>query len=159
MIYNVFSSTDVRGQAIGLGTVSRDITARKRAEDALQHADRRKDEFLAMLAHELRNPLAPVRTAAQVLKLSAPAAPLVQQMSGIIVRQVEHMTKIVDDLLDVSRVTRGLIQLSNWCVDIGDVTPAAVEQSRTLIESRRHRLSLNVPNEPIRVRGDNVRLV
>jgi CheY-like chemotaxis protein len=83
----------------------------------------------------------------------------VQQMSGIIVRQVEHMTKIVDDLLDVSRVTRGLIQLSNVCVDLGDVIPAAVEQCRTLIESRRHRLSLNVPNEPIRVRGDNVRLV
>jgi PAS domain S-box-containing protein len=159
MIYNVFALTDVRGQAIGLGTVSRDITARKQAEDALHHADQRKDEFLAMLAHELRNPLAPVRTAAQVLKLSAPAAPCVQQMSDIIVRQVEHMTKIVDDLLDVSRVTRGLIHLSNTSVDLREVIGAAVEQCRPMIESHRHRLSLDVPNEPMRVRGDDVRLV
>ena len=159
MIYNVFALTDVRGQAIGLGTVSRDITARKQAEDALHHADQRKDEFLAMLAHELRNPLAPVRTAAQVLKLSAPAAPRVQQMSDIIVRQVEHMTKIVDDLLDVSRVTRGLIHLSNMSVDLREVIGAAVEQCRPMIESHRHRLSLDVPNEPMRVRGDDVRLV
>jgi PAS domain S-box-containing protein len=159
MIYNVFALTDVRGQAIGLGTVSRDITARKQAEDALHHADQRKDEFLAMLAHELRNPLAPVRTAAQVLKLSAPAAPRVQQMSDIIVRQVEHMTKMVDDLLDVSRVTRGLIHLSNMSVDLREVIGAAVEQCRPMIESHRHRLSLDVPNEPMRVRGDDVRLV
>jgi PAS domain S-box-containing protein len=159
MIYNVFALTNVRGEVISLGTVSRDITARKRAEDALHHADQRKDEFLAMLAHELRNPLAPVRTAAQVLKLSAPAAPRVQQLSDIIVRQVEHMTKIVDDLLDVSRVTRGLIHLSNTSVDLKEVIGAAVEQCRPMIDSHRHRLSLDVPNEPMRVRGDDVRLV
>jgi CheY-like chemotaxis protein/two-component sensor histidine kinase len=112
-----------------------------------------------MLAHELRNPLAPVRTAAKVLEVSAPAAPLVQRMSAIIVRQVDHMTKIVNDLLDVSRVTRGLIHLSNKSVDLREVIGTAVEQCRPMIESHRHRLSLHVPNEPMRVRGDDVRLV
>jgi PAS domain S-box-containing protein len=136
-----------------------DITASKQAEAALREADERKDEFLAMLAHELRNPLAPIRTAAQVLKLAGSAEPRVLQSSGIIERQVEHMTKIVDDLLDVSRVTRGLVQLVRAPVELREVIAAAIEQCRSLIEARRHRLALTLPPEPLLTTGDVVRLV
>ena len=136
-----------------------DITASKEADAALREADRRKDEFLAMLAHELRNPLAPIRTAAQILKLAGSTEPRVLQTSGIIERQVEHMTKIVDDLLDVSRVTRGLVQLAREPVDLREVISAAVEQCRSLIEGGRHRLAITLPPEPVHTKGDDVRLV
>lgn len=129
-----------------------DITASK-------EADQRKDEFLAMLAHELRNPLAPLRTAARVLKLSGSTERPVVQTSAIIERQVEHMTKILDDLLDVSRVTRGLVQLSRQPVELQKVIGTAVEQCRSLIEGRRQQLSLELPPEPVIVTGDEVRLV
>jgi PAS domain S-box-containing protein len=136
-----------------------DVTASKDAEGALREADQRKDEFLAMLAHELRNPLAPIRTAAQVLKLLGSAEPRMLQTSGIIERQVEHMTKIVDDLLDVSRVTRGLVEVARKPVDLRDIIAAAVEQCRSLIDARRHRLVLTLPRESLVVTGDDVRLV
>ena len=129
-----------------------DITASK-------EADQRKDEFLAMLAHELRNPLAPLRTAARVLKLSGSSEAPLLKMTGIIERQVEHMTKMLDDLLDVSRVTRGLVQLSREPVELQEVIGTAVEQCRVLIESRGQRLSLALPPAPVLVTGDDVRLV
>jgi PAS domain S-box-containing protein len=136
-----------------------DITASKQAEAALREADARKDEFLAMLAHELRNPLAPIRTAAQVLKLAGSAEPRVLQSSSIIERQVGHMTKIVDDLLDVSRVTRGLVQLVRKPVELREVIAASIEQCRSQIEARRHRLVVTLPPEPVFTTGDVVRLV
>lgn len=136
-----------------------DISDRKEAEEALKQADRRKDEFLAMLAHELRNPLAPICTAAQILKISSKDQKRIQQASEIIARQVKHMTELVDDLLDVSRVTRGLVELEKSDVDIKAVINSAAEQARPLIEARHHELNMYVASEPAVVLGDRTRLV
>jgi signal transduction histidine kinase/ActR/RegA family two-component response regulator len=134
---------------------------RVRAEEALRLADRRKDEFLAMLAHELRNPLAPISAAAQLLNMGPPDAARVERTSAIIARQVSHMTGLIDDLLDVSRVTRGLVVLAREEVDLRRVIADAVEQVRPLIEARRHQLSLMMPQEADAtvVQGDYKRLV
>ncbi|QJE01255.1 GAF domain-containing protein [Massilia forsythiae] len=134
---------------------------RVRAEQALQQADRRKDEFLAMLAHELRNPLAPISAAAQLLNMGTPDSERAQRTSAIIGRQVTHMTGLIDDLLDVSRVTRGLVVLARDEVDLRRVIADAVEQVRPLIEARRHQLALHVAQEPgaACVEGDHKRLV
>ncbi|HEY4582081.1 MAG TPA: PAS domain-containing protein, partial [Lysobacter sp.] len=131
--------------------------ALERSERALREADRRKDEFLAMLAHELRNPLAPISTASQLLLLSSD--PLRVRAAGeVIGRQVRHMTELVDDLLDVSRVTRGLVQLDMETVDLKAVLTGAVEQVRPLIDARRHALRTRLPSGPLWVRGDRTRL-
>jgi signal transduction histidine kinase len=134
---------------------------RVRAEEALRLADRRKDEFLAMLAHELRNPLAPISAAAQLLNMGPLDSKRVERTSAIIGRQVTHMTGLIDDLLDVSRVTRGLVVLARDEIDLGRVIADAVEQVRPLIEGRRHRLTLRMPPEADRalVQGDYKRLV
>jgi len=134
---------------------------RVRAEEALRLADRRKDEFLAMLAHELRNPLAPISAAAQLLNMGAPDGARIERTSAIIARQVTHMTGLIDDLLDVSRVTRGLVVLARDEIDLRRVIADAVEQVRPLIESRRHQLVLHLPPEaePTLVQGDYKRLV
>jgi signal transduction histidine kinase len=134
---------------------------RVRAEEALRLADRRKDEFLAMLAHELRNPLAPISAAAQLLNMGPPDSARVERTSAIIARQVAHMTELIDDLLDVSRVTRGLVVLGREQVDVRRVIDDAVEQVRPLIETRRHQLSLNLELEAGQafVEGDGKRLV
>jgi len=134
---------------------------RVRAEEALRLADRRKDEFLAMLAHELRNPLAPISAAAQLLNMGMPDTARIERTSAIIARQVTHMTGLIDDLLDVSRVTRGLVVLARDEIDLRRVTADAVEQVRPLIEARRHRLVLRLPpeGEPAIVQGDYKRLV
>ncbi len=125
----------------------------------LQLADRRKDDFLAMLGHELRNPLAPISTGAHLLRMIPNADPRVTRTSEIIVRQVGQMTKIVNDLLDVSRVTRGLITLEHGEVDIADVVRAAVEQVQPLIDASHHTLTIDMPPEPVCVQGDHARLV
>lgn len=125
----------------------------------LQLADRRKDEFLAMLAHELRNPLAPISMAAQLLKMSAGESPRVLSASEIISRQVAHMTELVDDLLDVSRVTRGLVQLERHPVDIKTVMAAAVEQVQSLMETKRHVLGISTGAPALIVEGDRARLI
>jgi signal transduction histidine kinase/ActR/RegA family two-component response regulator len=134
---------------------------RVRAEEALRLADRRKDEFLAMLAHELRNPLAPISAAAQLLNMGPPDAGRVERTSAIIARQVAHMTGLIDDLLDVSRVTRGLVVLARDEVDLRRVIDDAVEQVRPLIESRRHQLDLQLEPQTgaAIVEGDYKRLV
>ncbi|MEO6271275.1 MAG: ATP-binding protein [Lautropia sp.] len=126
---------------------------------ALQQADRRKDEFLAMLAHELRNPLAPILTAAQLLKARPDAQTLVTRTADIIGRQALHMSQIVDDLLDVSRVTRGLVSLQKTAVEIGTIVSAALDQARPLIEARRHHLAVRHCNGPVYVSADAVRMV
>ncbi len=144
---------DVAERALG-------AAERVRAEDALRLADRRKDEFLAMLAHELRNPLAPIAAAAQLLGMGTPDCARVERTSAIIARQVEHMTGLIDDLLDVSRVTRGLVVLARDAVDLRRVIADAVEQVRPLIEARRHVLALHLdPSQPAFVQGDYKRLV
>jgi PAS domain S-box-containing protein len=141
--------------------VTVDVTQRYQAEHALREAGRKKDEFLAMLAHELRNPLAPIATAAEMLKLVANHDERVRRSSDVILRQVRHMTALVDDLLDVSRVTRGLVQLNRETVDIGTVVGSAIEQARPLIEARRHALVTRMPpgGAGLRVDGDRTRLV
>jgi PAS domain S-box-containing protein len=136
-----------------------DITERKMAEEKLKELDRRKDEFLAMLAHELRNPLAPIGAAADLLQRARPSETLVRTTSQIIGRQVRHMTELVDDLLDVSRVTRGLVELDKAELDIGAIAADAVEQVMPQVEARRQQLELRLPSAPALVCGDKKRLV
>ncbi|NEX62575.1 hybrid sensor histidine kinase/response regulator [Noviherbaspirillum galbum] len=150
---------DAQGAVTGIFAEGSDVTERKQAEDDLRNANRQKDEFLAMLAHELRNPLAPITTAAELLRLGHLDAKGLQNASAIISRQAEHMTALVDDLLDMSRVTRGLITLDQEELDINAVVTSAVEQVRGLIDSRRHWLTLQLSGEPAHVMGDRTRLV
>jgi PAS domain S-box-containing protein len=157
---------DKEDAPFALNGVNVDIQAAKtneeqlrRAIDQLTEADARKDEFLAMLAHELRNPLAPIRAAAELLRLARLDEAHVRRTSQIIGRQVDHMTGLVDDLLDVSRVTRGLIDLDKTAVDMRHVVTEAVEQVNPLIQARRHHLALHLAPEAVMVMGDNKRLV
>ena len=150
---------DGQGRIAGAVVAQMDISDRIRAEDALRQADRRKDEFLAMLAHELRNPLAPISAAADLLALGRAEEDRIQQTSSIIARQVKHMTGLVDDLLDVSRVTRGLVTLDKTRLDARHILADAVEQVRPLIEARRHRLAVHTPPETAFLDGDAKRLV
>jgi len=140
-------------------TLQKKEAARSLAERELRAADQRKDEFLAMLAHELRNPLAPISTGAHLLKLLHSDNAQITQTCAIIARQVEHMTSLVDDLLDVSRVTRGLVSLSTQVLDLRNVVEDAAEQIRPLITARRHKVVLELPNGPASVKGDHKRLV
>ena len=149
---------DGDGAAIGIRGVTVDVTERYQAEFELREANRRKDDFLAMLAHELRNPLAPISTAAEMLKIFAGDDPKVRKSSEVISRQVGHMTALVDDLLDVSRVTRGLVELQKELVDIKSVVSSAVEQARPLIEARRHALTVRMEASHAMVLGDRTRL-
>ena len=135
-----------------------EITEQKRDQQALREADRRKDEFLAMLGHELRNPLAPIRTAVQLLRLRDGGGPEVVRARGVIERQAEHLSRLVDDLLEVSRITSGKIRLKRGTVEVGALVARAVETCRPVIEARRHELSLTVPDRPVRVVGDAIRL-
>jgi signal transduction histidine kinase len=128
------------------------------AVDALRDADRRKDEFLAILAHELRNPLAPVRSAVEIMQFPDVDAERLAWCRDVIARQTAHLTHLVDDLLDVSRITRGKIKLRPEALQLHDVITAAVETSRPFIEAHRHELEVQFPHEPLRVHGDSVRL-
>jgi PAS domain S-box-containing protein len=141
-----------------MGTCT-DIHDQKLAEERLKESSERKDEFLAMLAHELRNPLAPISSAAQLLNLAGQNEKMIKQSSEIIARQVKHMTNLVDDLLDVSRVTRGLVELDKEDLDLKLVINSAVEQIRPMIESRHHQLHLRLPLSHAYVHGDKTRLV
>ena len=141
-----------------MGTCT-DIHEQKLTQQALQQADRRKDEFLAMLAHELRNPLAPIVTAASLLTLTTGVPERVQQVGKVISRQATHMTGLIDDLMDVSRVTRGMVTLDKDRVQLSSVVDDAVEQVRSLVEGRGHRLELRVLLGDAVVAGDRKRLV
>ena len=136
----------------------RELAQRRLAEQKLIDADRRKDEFLAMLAHELRNPLAPISMAAQILKIGPANPARLQQTCAIIDRQVTHMTCLLDDLLDVSRVTGGMVALSLELLDMRDIVDQALEQARPLINARGHHLTLNLADGAT-VYGDGTRLV
>lgn len=144
---------------IYLCAVFQDITERKRAEKALQEADRRKDEFLALLAHELRNPLVPIRNAVHLLKLQPePAQPHLQQACTLIERQLNHLTRLVDDLLDVARITRGRITLQKSRIEMVSCVVQAVETIRALLDEKGHDLTLRLPSSPLQVEADPVRL-
>ncbi|VXB16387.1 ATP-binding protein [Massilia sp. 9I] len=154
--------TEVRAYPMQDGSIAsffRDITDRKLAEEKLVEADHRKDEFLAMLAHELRNPLAPISAAAELLRIGALDEARVRRSSNIIGRQVRHMTRLVDDLLDVSRVTRGLITLERARVGMRGAVQEAVEQVRPSIDARGQKLSVHLPPSWALVEGDKARLV
>ncbi len=127
------------------------------AAEALQDADRRKDEFLATLAHELRNPLAPIRNGLQILRLS-PDGERAEEVRGMMDRQLTHLVRLIDDLLDVSRVSQGKIDLRKEPIALQDAVTAAVEASRPLIEASRHSFNLVMPEEPLIVEGDMTRL-
>jgi PAS domain S-box-containing protein len=124
----------------------------------LREADRRKDEFLAMLAHELRNPLAPIRNSLQILKMPRVDAATAQQTREMMERQVHHLVRLVDDLLDVSRVMRGKIELRTETVELATVVARAVETAQPLIEAQGHELSVNLPDESLLMNADPVRL-
>ena len=125
---------------------------------ALKEADRRKDEFLAMLAHELRNPLAPIRNAVQIFRAKGPPAPELQWATEVIDRQAHQMTRLVDDLLDVSRITRGEIELRKERVELATIVSSAVEASRPLITKWGHQLTVTIPPQPIQLEADPTRL-
>lgn len=143
----------------------RDVTERKRAEEALREsverlrdADRRKDEFLAMLGHELRNPIAPILMAVELLRRKLPSSPDVERLRDVIERQARHLARLVDDLLEVSRITLGKIRLERQRVDVRAVIARALETSRPVIDARRHELRVELPGEPVEVDADPVRL-
>jgi PAS domain S-box-containing protein len=134
-----------------------DITQRKRYERELVDADRRKDEFLATLAHELRNPLAPIRQAAKILRNEGASEAQRRWSNTVIERQVQHMSLLLDDLLDVSRITHGTLQLRKQQTDLQSIVSAAVETARPLVDERRHQLVLDIP-ESLEVHADPLRL-
>jgi two-component system, chemotaxis family, CheB/CheR fusion protein len=135
-----------------------DIDAQVGAEQELRAADRRKDEFLAMLGHELRNPLVPIRNADEVLARVAGDDARIRWVSDTLVRQVQHVTRLVDDLLNISLITRGALKLQLEPVDIGHAIQRAVEAARPLIERKRHRFECDLPDETLWVEGDSIRL-
>jgi PAS domain S-box-containing protein len=142
----------------GLAVYFRDVTDRKLAEEQLREADRRKNEFLAILAHELRNPLAPLRNGLHILKLKSDADPTVSQTVSMMDRQMTHLVRLVDDLLDVSRITRGTLELRRRKVLLTEVLGHAVESSRAFIESHGHELIVDIRAGNLLVDGDPDRL-
>ncbi|WP_334187734.1 ATP-binding protein [Noviherbaspirillum sp.] len=151
--------TDVSSGKRRFAGVATDITERKEAELALRETHRRKDEFLAMLAHELRNPLAPISAAANLLRMRTLDPERIAMTSEVIGRQVAHMTNLIDDLLDVSRVTRGLVTLDTEEVSLNDILTDAVEQAMPLVRAKGQHISLKLAPEATLVCGDKKRLV
>jgi signal transduction histidine kinase/DNA-binding response OmpR family regulator len=149
---------DESGRVVRWFGTCTDIDDQKRAEEALRDADRRKDEFLAMLAHELRNPLAPIRNGLHILGMPQVELPTAERVRSIMEQQVRNLTRLVDDLLDVARITRGKIQLRKETTDLGAVVAQAVETVRPLLELQKHRLSVSVPAEAVYLEADPTRL-
>ena len=143
--------------ALGVAVIE-DITEQKHAEEDLREADRRKDEFLATLAHELRNPLAPIRNSLHIFRMKGIQDPSVERVTGMMERQVAHMVRMVDDLLEVSRISRGKIELRRELVELASVLRNAMDTSLPLVERGGHKLTVEVPNEPIMIDADPVRL-
>ncbi len=146
------------GKSALIGGIAIDVTDRLRAEEAMREAGHRKDQFLATLAHELRNPLAPLRNAVEVLRWAQGNAELMEQARCIMERQVRHMVRLIDDLLDISRITKGKLQLRKERVDLATVIHAAQETSLPLVKAGKHHLSVTLPDEPIYLDADPVRL-
>ena len=153
----VTPTQDAFGNHTGYSKILRDMTDRKRAEEALQLADRRKDEFLATLAHELRNPLAPIRNGLQIIRLTPDRAAR-EQAREMMERQLGQMVRLVDDLLDISRITRNKLDMRKARIDLWDVVRSAIETARPQIEARGHKLAVTLPPYPVYLDGDLTRL-
>jgi PAS domain S-box-containing protein len=149
---------DGNGHIIGVSKVARDITERKRVEETLRDMGRRKDEFLAVLAHELRNPLAPLRSSLQLMRMAMTDRHAVDHALGVMERQLQQMVRLIDDLLDVSRISRGMITLRKESVSMSDVLESAVETIRPAIDAAGQELHLSLPTPPIFVDADATRL-
>ena len=165
MAYKVLTLTDAANNPIGFATVSQDVTERKRLADDLQRlaanlsdADRRKNEFLATLAHELRNPLAPMRNSLEVVKRADGDTEILQQAHDTIERQLGQMVCLVDDLLDLNRITHDRLELRQSEVELSSVIQQAVEVARPLIDEAGHVLTVELPDEPIYLNADRARL-
>lgn len=139
-------------------TLHSEVAERARAEQALKEADRHKDEFLAMLAHELRNPLAPILNAVQLMRMKPMPDPQLNRSREVIERQLTHLTRLVDDLLDVARITRGKINLSREPIELAALIARAVETVQPLIQERGHEFTAEIPAGTLRVNGDALRL-
>jgi PAS domain S-box-containing protein len=153
-----FPVRNAAGQLYRMVGIVDDFTEQKQAEEGLKEADRRKDEFLATLAHELRNPLAPIRNAAQVLRQRDLDDPHLRSARDVIDRQVQQMVRLIDDLLDISRITRGKLHLRKARVELAAVVHSAVEASRPLIDAQGHDLTVKLPQDPIHLDADPIRL-
>lgn len=149
---------DATGAFIGISKVGRDITERKQAQREAAEAARRKDEFLAILAHELRNPLAPIRYALTIARQPKATDTQRARAEEVIERQVEHMSQLLDDLLDVSRIARGHVELKKKWIDLTSVIGAAIDAARPLLDRKGHALALDLPRETLRLEADPVRL-
>jgi PAS domain S-box-containing protein len=150
---------DEQGNIVAWAGINLDMSRLKQAQDELREADRRKDEFLATLAHELRNPLAPIRYALAVNKEPGRTAAQQREAEAIVDRQVEHMSRLLEDLLDVSRITHGALELRKVPIELSSAVNAAVEAARPILDTKGHTLSVNLPSEPIQLEVDPVRMV
>jgi PAS domain S-box-containing protein len=153
----VTAMRDEHAELIGFAKVTRDMTDRRRLEK-LERSSRMMSQFLAMLAHELRNPLAPMRNAVTLMQLEPTTSPTLRSARDILDRQLTHVTRLVDDLLDIGRLTTGKIRLQREDVGVADLVARAVETARPLIEARRHTLSVELPPQPVHVEADPTRL-
>jgi signal transduction histidine kinase len=150
------------GEVLGVTSVALDVTDWARAQQALREADRHKDEFIATLAHELRNPLAPIRTGLDLMHAlggDAGACKPCKQLLQMMNRQLAHLVRLVDDLLDASRISRGKIELRKEPLDLAEIIDAALEMSESRIGRGDRHLEVSIPSEPLPVEGDRVRLV
>ncbi|MCC2970371.1 response regulator [Massilia sp. IC2-476] len=154
----LFAVRNVRGEVYRVARVTSDITTRKEMEALLRAADRNKNQFLATLAHELRNPLSPIRNAAALLSASDGGGERQARAREVITRQVDHLAHLVDDLLDVARISEGKIVLRTEEVDLGAVIQQAIETAGPLITARGHHLDVQLPEQQVWVQGDPVRL-
>jgi PAS domain S-box-containing protein len=154
----VVAERSATGEIHGALAVTSDCTRQRETEAALRAADHQKDAFLATMAHELRNPLAPMRNAAKIIAMQAPEAPKLQWASQVIERQLQHMSRLLDDLFDISRITRKAVELRKTRADLASIIAVAIETSRPLMDSRSHQLTVNSPPEKILVDADPTRL-
>lgn len=150
---------DEQGNIVSWAGINLDLSRLKQAQDALREADRRKDEFLATLAHELRNPLAPIRYALAVNKEPGRTAAQQREAEAIVDRQVEHMSRLLEDLLDVSRITHGALELRKVPIELSSAVSSAVEAARPMLDMKGHTLSVSLPPDPVQLEVDPVRMV
>jgi PAS domain S-box-containing protein len=156
--YSAAPVRDPNGQVTGVVLIFRDESERRRTELALRNADRRKDEFLATLAHELRNPLAPISMGLELLKMSADDPQAAEEVRTMMQRQTQHMVRLIDDLLDVSRITRGKLELRKSQVELAEIVRNALDATRPLIDEAEHQLTVHLPEKPLLLYADANRL-